>query len=493
MADAASLQVRAPDAGAAGTGSAAAPPSVFSLFAHNKRFILYSAAFVSLLTPVTDTIILPTLAALSTSALPGASVDGAAALVSVYMACVGVATLVWGPLSDTFGRRPPLIASLVLYIASTVACIFAPSMGALILLRALQGCVTGSTIAITQGVVADAFAPPERGYALGVYFQPLLLGPIVAPVVGGLLSDALDWRGIFILLAAFSPPLLALVCAMPETQHYAVAAARRAAAPAAPLLAEELSGVLRAPPAYLAPWTPLTYLLDARIAPYTLLGATTFGALFSSLVALPLQLQAQHPHYAPGVVGALFLPVGVAMMASSLLGGRASDAAAAAAHPSQPSQRLWPALAGAAAMVPGCLLFGWGFAAGSLPAALAGHCLVGVGQAAYGPGFFSYLSQVKQQEAAGAAAAALALSFAAAGVCISAGPPATASLGVGGWFSVLAAVNALALAWALCDVRGRAGGKPGEADAAPAPAPAPGAAAAACNVEQSSVAAPLTR
>ena len=175
------------------------------------------------------------------------------------------------------------------------------------------------------------------------------------------------------------------------------------------------------------------------------------------------------PHYSTAVVGALVLPVGACMMCASLLGGRASDAAAAAA-PEQPLQRLPPALAAAAAIVPGCLLFGWGFGGGSLPAALAGHCLVGVGQAAYGPGFFSYLSQVKQAEAAGAAAAALALSFASAGVCISAGPPATAALGVGGWFSILAAVNVAALAWALADVRGRAGSGKQAAAALPAPA-----------------------
>ena len=425
----------------------AEPPSIFTVFHGTKRSILLSAAVISLLTPVTDTIILPTLAALS-SALPGSSVDGAAALVSAYMACVGVFTLVWGPLSDTFGRRSPLALSLLLYVACTVACIFAPTMGALIGLRALQGCVTGSTIAITQGIVADTFAPAERGYAMGVYFVPLLVGPIVAPVVGGLVSSALDWRGVFILLAAFSAPLLALLASMPETQHYAVARARRAAQPEAPVLLEEASGALAAPPPWQPPWAPLHCLLDARIAPYTLLAATLFGAMFASLVALPLLLPA---HYSPAVVGALFLPIGATMMASSVLGGRASDAAGAR-HAACPSQRLQPSLAAAAAMAPGCLLFGWGFAYHSTPAALVGHCLIGLGQAAYGPGFFAYLSQVKQAEAGSAAAAALALSFAAAGVCISAGPPAMEALGVGGWFSLLAGINALALAWALADL-----------------------------------------
>ena len=440
MADTGCLSVREPS------------PSIFSHFsAPRKRFLLLSAATISLLTPVTDTIILPQLAALST-ALPGSSVDGAAALVSAYMACVGLATLVWGPLSDRFGRRAPLAASLLLYTASTTACIFAPTMDALVGLRALQGCVTGSTIAITQGIVSDVFAPAERGYAMGIYFVPLLVGPIVAPVLGGAVSSALDWRAIFILLAAFSAPLLALLACMPETQHCEVAAQRRRAQPSAPALEEEAGGALLSPPAWEPPWRPLSYLLDARLAPYAALAATTFGAMFSSLVSLPLLVLAQWPDYSPAVIGALFLPIGCSMMAASVAGGKASDAAGARA-PDAPSQRLWPSLAGAAFMVPGCLVFGWAFHASSLPAALFGHCLIGIGQAAYGPGFFAFLGQVKQQQAAGASAGAMALSFVAAGVCISAGPPAIERLGVGGWFSLLSGLNILALAWAWWDLR----------------------------------------
>jgi MFS family permease len=431
--------------------AAPAEVSIFSLYAQGKRnSILLSAATISLLTPVTDTIILPTLLELS-SALPGSSVDGAAALVSAYMACVGLATLLWGPLSDTYGRRWPLGLSLLLYIGVTIACIFSPTMGVLVALRALQGCVTGSTVAITQGIVADVFPPAERGEAMGIYFVPLLVGPIISPVIGGLVSSALDWRGIFILMAALSLPLLLLVLlCIPETQHFFVARVRRERGEQPPLL-EEAGGALGAPPAWEPPWRPLYYLFDARLAPFFLLAATTFGALFSSLTLLPSLVVSAGFDFPPSIVGALYLPIGCAMMAASVLGGKASDAAGAV-DPSTPSRRLQPSLAGAAFMLPGCLVFGWSFSRASLPAALFGHTLIGIGQAAYGPGFFAFLSQTKQKEAAGAAAACMALSFAAAGVCISAGPPALVQLGVGGWFSLLCGVNAFALGWALWDL-----------------------------------------
>ena len=99
------------------------------------------------------------------------------------------------------------------------------------------------------------------------------MGPIVAPVLGGLLSTALDWRGVFILLAAFAAPLLALLACMPETQHFHVARVRRAADAAAPVLQEEADGLLAAAPPWVPPWRPLACLLDARIAPFTLLAA----------------------------------------------------------------------------------------------------------------------------------------------------------------------------------------------------------------------------
>jgi MFS family permease len=94
-------------------------------------------------------------------------------------------------------------------------------------LRAVQGSVTGSCIAITQGMVADVFAPSERGEALGLYFVPLLLGPIISPVIGGVLADRVSWRGVFVLLAGLSVPMLLLVFLTPEKQHWAEVVAGR--------------------------------------------------------------------------------------------------------------------------------------------------------------------------------------------------------------------------------------------------------------------------
>jgi MFS family permease len=94
-------------------------------------------------------------------------------------------------------------------------------------LRAVQGSVTGSCIAITQGMVADVFAPSERGEALGLHFVPLLLGLIISPVIGGGLADRVNWRGVSMLLVGLSVPMLLLVFLTPETQHWAEVVAGR--------------------------------------------------------------------------------------------------------------------------------------------------------------------------------------------------------------------------------------------------------------------------
>ena len=138
-----------------------------------QRRILLISATVAMLTPFTDTIVLPALPAMRAS-LPGGDADSDAAIISVYMAAVGLFTLVWGPLSDCVGRRAPLLATLAAFVASTVGCVFAPSAWGLVGLRAMQGAFVGSTIVVTMATVADGFAPAERSTAIGLYFAPLL-------------------------------------------------------------------------------------------------------------------------------------------------------------------------------------------------------------------------------------------------------------------------------------------------------------------------------
>jgi len=272
-------------------------------------------------------------------------------------------------------------------------------------------------------------------------------------VLGGLVAAAMDWRAVFIFCVALAAPMLAAVLALPETQHWAVAARR--APGAAPILEP------CARPAWRSPLQSLGYLVEPALAPYSALMAILFALLFMSLTTLPLVMA--RAGLSVSEVGASFLPVGVCMLAGSVVGGVLSDRAGAEA-PGVASARLLPSLWGALAAPAGALIFGWsaslaaeggGGGRGALAGVLVGHCLIGLAHAVFNPGFFAFISTVKQDAAAGVSGAVMAASFAAAGAAVSIAVPVTERLGEGALFTIVAGVVAASLAVAALRLRGK--------------------------------------
>ncbi len=119
-------------------------------------------------------------------------------------ACLlGLATgqLLSGPVSDSLGRRRPLIVGVALYVVASLACAFAPSIGVLVALRFVQGFAGAAGIVIARSVVRDLYS----GVAAARFFSLLLLvsglAPILAPILGGQLLRVTSWRGVFVVLA----------------------------------------------------------------------------------------------------------------------------------------------------------------------------------------------------------------------------------------------------------------------------------------------------
>lgn len=477
----------APRVGADGNGTEIEEVSIYNVRQRRqKHFILAAAAFISILTPFTDTVYLPALHSVEKS-LKGADQDTVAASVSVYMAAVGVVSLLWGPCSDKWGRRNPILVSLVLYLAFTLGCIWSPDIGSLIGLRAVEGAVVGSTISVTQGVIADTFAPHERGTAMGWFLVPLLVGPIVAPLVGGALAAAFDWRATFALLAGLGILIALLASFLPETHQYFVlrklllqhdtvskgegstARASSAEDEAGPQLVSvpgkphpvhiiETDGILSRPPKLVAPWSPLAYLVERQLAPYVCVATANFSSMFVSLTVFPTILAAAPYNLSESVIGACYLPIGFAMMIGSQYGGAVSDAYAAkrGGENGLPTTRLVPSLMGSMLLPVGCIIYGLCVHYGaSIGGVLVGHAVIGAGQALYGPGQMAYISSVKQNNAAGAASAVLALEFAMAGILISAAVPLQQALGMAGLFGLLAAFNVVSIFWAWVDLLAR--------------------------------------
>ena len=111
----------------------------------------------------------------------------------------------FGPLSDKYGRRSPLLAAMYLFIISTIGCIFAPTIEIFAILRLLQG-IAGAVI--SRSVATDMFTGKELAKTLAIIGAINGVAPVAAPIIGGGLTEGIDWKGIFWVLLALGIILL---------------------------------------------------------------------------------------------------------------------------------------------------------------------------------------------------------------------------------------------------------------------------------------------
>ncbi len=156
--------------------------------------------------------------------LPAVTKDLHASAATVQITLTGcllgmaLGQLVVGPLSDTLGRRRPLLTGMIVYILATAACAFAPNAGLLIAERLAQGLAGAAAVVIARAVVRDLY----DGDAMARFFSTLMLisgaAPILAPVIGGQILRFTSWRGVFVVLTVVGALLTLLVVkALPET------------------------------------------------------------------------------------------------------------------------------------------------------------------------------------------------------------------------------------------------------------------------------------
>ena len=122
---------------------------------------------------------------------------------AIYMLAVTVTIPVWGKLADVLGRKPVMLAGLVLFLSGSLGCGEARSMEMLIGMRALQGVGAGALQPIALTIVGDIFTVEERARIQGVFGAVWGFSGMVGPLLGGFIVDALSWRWVFFINLPF--------------------------------------------------------------------------------------------------------------------------------------------------------------------------------------------------------------------------------------------------------------------------------------------------
>ncbi|HVL21757.1 MAG TPA: multidrug effflux MFS transporter [Amaricoccus sp.] len=148
----------------------------------------------------------------------GASPQATQATLSAFFAAFGISQLVYGPLSDQYGRKPPLYVGLVIFLLGTLACALAPTIGTLIAARLVQGIGAATVMVIPRAIIRDLHTGPAATRLMATVMLVISVSPMLAPLAGSGVMAVAGWRAIFGVLAVAAAVSLALTAfALGET------------------------------------------------------------------------------------------------------------------------------------------------------------------------------------------------------------------------------------------------------------------------------------
>jgi DHA1 family bicyclomycin/chloramphenicol resistance-like MFS transporter len=188
-------------------------------------------------------------------------------IIAGFIMGAGGGQLVYGPLSDRFGRRPVLLGGLALYSIASLAAMTATGLPSLLALRATQGFVAASANVLSRSIVRDRYSGDAMARVSSIIFMVFLMVPVLAPSLGQILLFYMSWRGIFGCLALLGVCVTTWVAVrLPETL--------------APAARQPLSAAHLARAAWFVVSEPTSIL-------YTLAVSFLYGALLAYVSTVP--------------------------------------------------------------------------------------------------------------------------------------------------------------------------------------------------------------
>ena len=227
-------------------------------------------ALLSAVAPFATDLYLPAFPAIAADL--GTDATGVQLTLTAFLVGIAVGQLVFGPLSDRYGRRPLLLIGAIVFVAASAATVFAPTLEVLIAARVLQGLSGAAGMVLGRAVISDLATGPAAARAMSLMMIVGGVAPVVAPLVGGAIAEPLGWRGVLaVVLGIAIVMLIAVTAGIRET----LPRERRA----------ELAVLKR------ATGSPLRALLSRAYIGYTLTFAFSFTVMMAYISASPFLYQ----------------------------------------------------------------------------------------------------------------------------------------------------------------------------------------------------------
>lgn len=224
--------------------------------------------------------------------------------ITVYMLPFALMTLVQGPLSDALGRRPVVLAGLLIYSIASIACVFAPSFAFLLAFRAVQGMSAGVGMAVGRAIIRDLHEGPQAQKLMATISMIFSIAPAIAPVLGGWIHVWLGWRYVFGFMVVTGVSLVVLSWVLlPETH------------PSERRVKLDLRGLAGSLGRIVA---------NRQFMMYALALGTTFSSMIAFIGAAPAIVMG-HWGLAETQFAYLFGPLIVGIMGGAFISGRLAD------------------------------------------------------------------------------------------------------------------------------------------------------------------------
>ncbi len=232
--------------------------------------LLVILALLSAVAPFATDLYLPAFPTIASDL--GTDATGVQFTLTAFLIGVAAGQLVFGPLSDRFGRRLPLLIGAIVFVLASLATVFAPTLGVLIAARVLQGLSGAAGMVLGRAVISDLATGPAAAKAMSLMMIVGGVAPVVAPLLGGVITEPLGWRGVLAVVLGIAVLMLAAVAlgireTLPRTRRDELAALKRATG------------------------SPLRALLSRRYLGYTLTFAFAFTVMMAYISASPFLYQ----------------------------------------------------------------------------------------------------------------------------------------------------------------------------------------------------------